>query len=127
MNRETSEKGLPRRARITRSQEFREAFSGGVHAVGRLMIVWLRKGEGSRRRLGVVAGKRTFRRAVDRSRVKRLLREVYRLNRAGLEGDSDVVLVARRRLLGAGLPEASEELVRLSAKLGLAKNPPRKR
>jgi len=48
---------------------------------------------------GVVASRRTFRRSVDRSRAKRLLRESYRLNRFRFCGKVDVVLVAKHDIL----------------------------
>ena len=47
----------------------------------------------------MIASKRTFRRAVDRNRAKRLLREAFRLERDSLPCVCDVVLIARKRIL----------------------------
>jgi ribonuclease P protein component len=83
------------------------------------MVMFLRKGRDARLRLGVVASKRSFRRAVDRSRAKRLLREAYRLNRHRLTGDVDVVLLARSRIREAARSEVEKDLLRLAGKAGL--------
>ena len=107
---------LPRALRIARSAVFKEAFDGGVKHVGKFMVMWLRSGDDAGLRLGVVASKRTFRRAVDRARAKRMLREAYRLNRFRLVGDCDVILVARHRILDAHLGDIQEELLALARK-----------
>jgi ribonuclease P protein component len=83
------------------------------------MVLWLLSREDSRLRLGVVAGKRTFRKAVERARAKRLLREAYRLNRFRCRGTCDVVLVGRRAILGVSVREVEEELLALAGKAGL--------
>lgn len=111
--------GLSRHQRLLHNVDFRQAYDGGVRFVGRLMVLWVRRGDGAALRLGAVAGKRTFARSVDRSRVRRLMREAYRLNRYRLQGEVDVVLVARRALLGKRRQDAEGELLTLAGKAGL--------
>jgi len=67
----------------------------------------------------VVASRRSFRRAVDRARAKRLLRESFRLNRHRFTGAVDVILVARMSLSAVRRPEAERDLLRLAEKAGL--------
>jgi len=112
---------LGRRQRVTRATEFREAFEKGRHVAGRYMVLWLRSGEGADLRLGVVVSKRSLRRAVARSRAKRLLREAYRLNRHRLRGDVDVVLVARQAIAGVKRQDVEKDLLRLAGKAGILK------
>jgi len=112
---------LTRGQRISQSRLFQEAYDHGSRHVGRLMVLWLRSGPGAALRLGVVASKRSFRRAVDRARVKRLLREAYRLSRHRYQGAYDVVLIARRPLLDVKRQEAEADLLRLARKAGLVK------
>ncbi len=54
-----------------------------------------------RRRLGVTVSRRVSRRAVDRNRIKRRLREIFRRERGVLPDGVDVVLVARPAALDA--------------------------
>jgi ribonuclease P protein component len=110
---------LSRHRRIRESRLFREAFEGGRCWPGRLMVLWLLFRDDSSLRLGVVASKRTFRTAVKRARAKRLLREAYRLNRFRLRSECDVVLVGRRAILDASLPEVEKELLKLAGKAGM--------
>jgi len=110
---------LPRSLRISDSNVFKEAFESGAKYVGKLMVMWLRRGDGACLRLGVVTSKRSFRRAVDRARARRMLREAYRLNRHRLAGECDVVLVGRSRILDAGLDKIEAELLKLAGKAGI--------
>jgi len=53
-----------------------------------------------RPRLGVIATRRLGN-AVTRNRAKRILRELFRLNQSAIPGGSDLVLLARPKLLRA--------------------------
>jgi ribonuclease P protein component len=48
--------------------------------------------------IGIVCSKETFRRSVDRNRVKRRLRECYRLHQGELKTGIEVVLVAKKEM-----------------------------
>jgi len=113
------DRGLKTAQRLRRSVHFQEAFEQKRQFVGAHSILWLRSGEDSELRLGVVASKRTFPRAVDRARVKRLMRESFRLIRHRLSGTDDVVLLARRRLLGVKREAMDRELRYLCRKAGI--------
>ncbi|MFH4316754.1 ribonuclease P protein component, partial [Acinetobacter baumannii] len=73
-----------------------------------------------RHRLGVTASRRTARRAVQRNRLKRLLREAFRLSRKELESlrwKYDWVLNANRRLLEAKVWQPLEDLRQIIARV----------
>lgn len=110
---------LPRARRIVSSKAFREAFENGSPYRGRLMLMFLRQGPDAALRLGAVAGKRTLRRAADRNRARRLLREAYRMNRYRFHGTCDIVLVARQRIAAASLREVERELRHLARRAGI--------
>jgi ribonuclease P protein component len=95
-------------------------FRDGRRRAGAYLVMWVRDGAGTGDcRVATVAGKRTLRRAVDRSRAKRLLREAFRLNRPLLRPDTDFVLVARRAILGARLGDVGKDLISLARGAGV--------
>lgn len=100
-------------SRIVDSKDFDDVFRNGRRRVGRLMVVWVQPSARSSWRLGVVASRRTLRRAVDRFRAKRLLREAFRLGQHDLSGAKDVVAVARRPIAQASCNDVRAEMSRL--------------
>lgn len=87
------------------ASRYRPVFREKRSFAGRTLVLWLKRGADAGRRAGVVVSKRTFRRAVDRNRAKRLLREAFRLSRGALPSDLEAVLVARAGIGGKGLRE----------------------
>ena len=95
-SRPTSGRGTKRR-RISRSAEFERVYRQGRSKANRFLVVYAfpRSGEpGDGARLGLSVSRRVGG-SVDRSRVKRLLREAFRAEEASLAADVDYVLVAR--------------------------------
>ncbi|MFO7871942.1 MAG: ribonuclease P protein component [Kiritimatiellia bacterium] len=111
---------LGRTRRIRESKVFSRAMSRRGGRAGRFIVLRVSGDEG-RGRLGVIAGKRTFRRSVDRVRAKRLLREAYRLNRHRFSGTNDVILIARKPILGVKRQEVEKDLLVLARKEGILK------
>lgn len=105
---------FPRRQRIVDSDGYDRTFSSGKRRVGRLVVVWVRPNGGTEWRLGVIASKRSFRRAADRNRAKRLIREAFRLGCQELPGACDLVVVARGFILRAGESDVRKELLQLA-------------
>ena len=104
---------FPPRARLRRRSEFREVYAHGVRVPGRHMVVFARPrtGEGGSR-LGVTASRRVGG-AVTRSRCRRRLRELFRLNTAVIAGlQLDVVVNARRSCAEARWSELEREFRR---------------
>lgn len=123
MKRETTpDRRFSRSHRVIKSSIFREAFQNDRQYRGKFMVMWLRSGQDAGLRLGVVAGKRSFRKAVERARAKRLLREAYRLNRFRFHGDYDVILMARRRMMDVSRHAVEKELLALAEKAGILGN-----
>ncbi len=103
--------GLNRRHRIAKSADFQKIFNTGHKCVGKYLVMWMiENGAG---RVGVVAAKKTFRRAVDRNRAKRLMREAFRLVSPKIDFAGDIVLVGRRKILDVKMQQVEEELLRL--------------
>jgi ribonuclease P protein component len=88
-----------RRGRLTRSAEFDRVYRQGRSFANRHLAVYAfpRPGEESTR-LGLSVGRKVGG-AVERNRVKRLLREAFATRRDAITGAHDVVIVARPDVL----------------------------
>jgi ribonuclease P protein component len=86
--------GFPRAHRLLRRSEFMRVQQQGRRVHLAHFVLLLVRGRGPVTRLGVTAGRRVGG-AVQRNRIKRLVREVFRRNRQLFPRDCDVVLVAR--------------------------------
>jgi len=82
------------------------------------MALYCRKNGRNVNRLGItVSGK--IGNAVVRNRIRRRLKEIYRLNEASLLPGYDLVLVARMKSRFAKYAELNGDFIKLSRKLGV--------
>jgi ribonuclease P protein component len=95
---------MHRRHRLTRSQDFDAVYRKGRSTSTRFLVLyWFpREEDGDDPRLGLAVPKGTGS-AVQRNRIKRRLRELWRSRVDGVPGGNDYVLVVR-----PGLIEAAE-------------------
>ena len=100
------EQGFPRSSRLLRKADYESVFKHGYRLSDNGFSVLVRRREDTAgARLGLAISKRTAPRAVDRNRVKRLLRDRFRRSRAGLAA-VDLVVLCRQ------LPPNRQELGR---------------
>ena len=81
--------------RIADPGVFRRAFERKKSTSDGFLIVYGLENALGHPRLGISASRRRIRRAADRNRVKRLLREAFRLNKAELPEGVDLIVVPR--------------------------------
>lgn len=111
---------MPWTTKLRHSSEFRIAYEKGKRYDGRLMTAFVRCNDCTQHRLGITASRKLARSAVKRNRVKRLLRETFRLSSEGLKGTQaryDWVLNAKRSLLEVKLAAALEDFQGILARL----------
>ena len=105
---------------------FRRLYSKGKSAAAPTVAVYVRPNRLAKSRLGVTVGTKVGK-AVRRNRVRRRIREIYRVHEnrmcSGHEdqvlGGRDVVVVARVRSAHAPYAEIERDLLRLLDKLGV--------
>lgn len=102
---------------LKRNHIFRRLYAGHGFA-NAFLVLYARQNRTGQNRVGVTVSKKLGG-AVVRNRVKRRLREVYRLNEEAFCPGFDVVAVARSRAVGASFDELRTAYLSLAKKAGI--------
>lgn len=112
--------GRSRYDRLRNSKEFRLVYETGRRYDSRLMTVFVRPSNLSHHRLGITASRKVSRGAVGRNRLKRLLRETFRLSGEtlnSLQVKYDWVINAKHPLLNVKLAASLQDFQGIIARL----------
>ena len=96
---------------------FRRLYSSGGHG-NAFLAMYVRRNRSDENRVGVTVSKKLGK-AVVRNRVRRRLREVYRLNESRFLPGWDIVVVARHRAITASFSELTKAYLALANKSGI--------
>ena len=103
---------------LKKNNDFRRLYSKGKSAVNPYMVVYCRRSPTRIGRVGYTVSVKLGH-AVVRNRVRRRLREIYRLHRSALKPDMDIVIVARSRCVGADYQKLEGAFLDACRKLGI--------
>lgn len=108
-----------RRDRLLKPLQFQSVFRRPTRSIDRYFKVLARENEANRHRLGLAVAKKTCRRAVDRNRIKRIIRESFRHHLIGKpeNGTMDFVVMSRHETVTVGNHVLHESLERHWQKL----------
>ena len=96
---------------------FRRLYGTSGHA-NSFLVLYARKNHSATNRVGVTVSKKLGG-AVVRNRVRRRLREVYRLNESRFAPGWDIVVVARSRCIKGDFQKITEAYLSLAQKAGI--------
>ncbi|MBX3358375.1 MAG: ribonuclease P protein component [Phycisphaeraceae bacterium] len=105
-----------RRHRLTHAHEFQAVFDAKVRKVAGPLVVFAKPNDLPHCRLGLSVG-RVAGNAVSRNRIKRLVREAFRLDHTGWPGPFDVVVNVRANARAMPLEEVRAALSDLLSQL----------
>ena len=97
---------------------FRRAYNRGKTAADSRLALYVRRNGRKANRLGLTVSTKVGC-AVVRNRIRRRLREIYRLNEGALAYGCDVVVVARTRAASSDYHQLEKSFLKLADKLGL--------
>ncbi len=98
---------------------FRRLYSTAGQANG-FLVLYARPNRTGGNRVGITVSKKLGK-AVVRNRVRRRLREVYRLNEQRFAPGWDIVVVARSRCIGSDFQKLTSAYLSLAEKAGILK------
>ena len=96
---------------------FRRLYATNGHA-NACMVLYARRNRTESNRVGITVGKKLGH-AVVRNRVRRRIREVYRLNEEKFQPGWDIVVVARSRAITADFTTLTGSFLSLAKKAGI--------
>lgn len=101
------------------NRDFRRAYKG-ESCVGGYTVLYVRRNKYTFNRLGLTVGK-SVGKAVQRNRMKRLMRESYRLMEDKIGTGYDFIIVARNRAIGKTQSQIQKDIEFSMRKTGLMK------
>lgn len=102
------------------NRDFKRLYYKGGCVTSDILVVYYRKNSLGCNRLGITVGKKTGG-AVIRNRVKRLIRESYRLSEQNMASGYDIVIVARSKCAEVNYKAVNGALKRILKKAGILK------
>lgn len=98
-----------KKERITQPQDFRRVMRLGRKIASRNFVLFFEKSENPFHRLGIVV-KKEIGPATFRNRMKRYIREFFRLHKHQIKGSYDIILMIKKGCSVNGYQQAEEEL-----------------
>ena len=108
---------------LKQNHEFRRLYTKGRNAVTPTLVIYARRRKGGENRVGFTVTVKLGH-AVVRNRIRRRLREIYRLHEEELRRGCDLVIVARGRSTEAGYRELERDFLAACKKLSLLEDKP---
>ena len=104
-------------------KDFKRVFKTGRRLAHPAVLIYVMPERGSQdvRRMGLVTSRRKVGGAVERNRIKRRLREIFRLNKHRLAPGLDIVLVPRPAACALAIEELKSAVIWLLTKAGIFK------
>jgi len=106
--------------RLRKEREFREVFDHGKSLGGSTVAFYFKPNQLGFPRAGFIVSKKVSKKAVERNRAKRLMREVFRLNKHKLK-PYDLIFIARKGILGKKFQEVERDFLSLAKRAGILK------
>lgn len=100
---------LRKAERIRRRREYLAIYQEAVRINCDHFTLLIRRNQQAQRRLGITASKKAGG-AVTRNRVKRLIREFFRLNKSLVSESSDLVVIAKKGIPPLKLSQVNKEM-----------------
>jgi len=103
---------------LTKNHEFKRLYNKGKSAASKYVVVYSARNNSAVNRLGITVSTKLGG-AVKRNRIRRRLKEIYRLNEPDLRRGYNIVLVARHGSRDAKWKDIESSVLYLFRKLGL--------
>lgn len=111
---------FPRSVRLLSAADYAAVFGKNKRLSDKHWTILVARGQSKEPRIGMAVAKKRAKRAVDRNRLKRIIRETFRSKKAGLAA-IDIVVMNRDHSIKASNSELRDSLIRLFEKASVIK------
>jgi ribonuclease P protein component len=111
---------FPKKVRLLKRGQFLKLSKQGKRVYTDCFIAIVLKGTVQNNRIGITISKKVGN-AVERNRIKRIIREYFRHNKENISGPKDINIIARKGLTTLSNLEIIEKVDKLFSKIALAK------
>ena len=111
---------FPKKVRLLKRGQFLKLSKQGKRVYTGCFIAIVLKGTAQNNRIGITISKKVGN-AVERNRIKRIIREYFRHNKENISGPKDINIIARKGLTTLSNLEIIEKVDKLFSKIALAK------
>lgn len=108
--------GYSTRLRLRKKEDFQRVFKNHKRLFGHNFVLYYCFNNLDYPRLGVIVSRKNIRKAVLRSRIKRLTREIFRIKQQELKS-LDIIVIAQKQAVKVGKKELYECLTKLFEQL----------
>jgi ribonuclease P protein component len=110
--------GIPSNIRIKKNTDFQTVFKKGKQIPGRGVILYYSKSNAQATRVGIVVSKKVGN-AVVRSRIKRIFREIFRLNQPNIKSGYDIIIITRKSIREKSFHDIEKTFIDIMRRAGL--------
>jgi ribonuclease P protein component len=103
---------------IKKNREFVQVYQRGKVATGRYCVLYFLPNQDNNTRVGISVSKKVGN-SVVRHRLKRLYKEVFRLNYHGIKPGYDLVVIVRKKAFSIGFEQCQADFMHTLNKAGI--------
>ena len=93
---------LPKINRLSKREDFQKVYAKGTYAsVGAVAVKFISSGQKYPARIGFSVGKNISKKAVERNRTRRVLREAIRVHVKSLKTGADIIVMVKPKYINA--------------------------
>lgn len=111
--------GFSKQQRLKKSSEYRKVYNKGKSCKVKGHTIWIYPNNSNDNRLGISIPKKKFRLATSRNRIRRLIKEIHRINKECLKPGYDIIIAPAPGEKDLSYKNLEKEILKLYEKAGV--------
>ena len=100
---------MEKRFRLRKNMEFKKVYTGGKNFWNRNLVLYIKKNNLEEPRLGITITKKVGN-AVVRNKIRRRIKEIYRLNLHKIKGGYDLIIIPKKNVVDISFKDLESAL-----------------